>query len=167
MINVEPECSYDPETEVHSFNPMHGDEVIENLGEESTLIFQNINGITRIPIYDVEKTSNNIVQVISAETQTEIYEYHGLQLIDDEIIEEDMDPDLEEIVNDMMQESTTGSQQSRYPHWPGQEGECDCLGSADQLRYLYWSRQEGEGSCLYSTNCDICRGTGKDFVEDL
>ena len=119
MINMDLENSYDPETDVHSFNPTHSDEVIENLGRESTLIIQSTNGITRIPIYDVEKTSNNITKMINPETQTAIYGYHSLQpidgeMIDDEIIEEDMDPELEEMILGVVRETTTSNEQSRY-----------------------------------------------------
>ena len=81
MINTDSEYSHGPEIDVQLFNPTRSEEAVENLGRKSTLIMQNANGITTIPIYNVEKTSANIVGMINAETQTEIYEYHGLQLL--------------------------------------------------------------------------------------
>ena len=73
VIDTEPEHSYDPVADMHSFNPLNT--FIERpkggrSTERSTVIMRNENGITTFPVYNSVKGVDNIVELINAETQT-------------------------------------------------------------------------------------------------
>ena len=95
MISTEPEYSYDPVRDIHSFNPMYVERPTRSRSrEKSTIVVKNSKGITTIPVYSDEKPHNNIVELHSVETQTEDLATHGLKELfdivqDESIIETD------------------------------------------------------------------------------
>ena len=60
VIDTEPEYSYDPVADIHSFNPLNTFIERPTRGrsrEKSTIIVQNARGITTIPVYNSVKAS--------------------------------------------------------------------------------------------------------------
>ena len=73
VINTEPEYTYDPVTDVHSFN--HLNTIIESptrgrSREKSIIIAQNATGITTIRVHKLVNNVDNVVELHSVETQT-------------------------------------------------------------------------------------------------
>ena len=74
MISTEPEYTYDPVADVHSFNHLNTFTARPTRGrsrENSTIIVQNARGITTIPVYNSVKGVDYIVELHTFETQTE------------------------------------------------------------------------------------------------
>ena len=93
MISTEPEYSYDPVKDIHSFNPMYAERLTRGRSrDKSTIVVKNSRGITTIPVYSDEKPHNHSVELHSIETQTEDLATHGLKTLfeivqDESIIE--------------------------------------------------------------------------------
>ena len=120
MLSTEPEYSYDPVKDIHSFNPMYAERPTRGRSrEKSTSVVKNSRDITTIPVYNDEKPHNHIVELHSVETQTEDLATHGLkelfETIQDEIIietdlitydddhyEEEMPDDVESFIVEML-----------------------------------------------------------------
>ena len=86
MISTEPEYSYDPVKDIHSFNPTYAERPTRGRSrDKSTIVVKNSRGITAIAVYSDEKPHNHIVELHSVETQT-----HGLkelfEIVQDESI---------------------------------------------------------------------------------
>ena len=80
MISTEPEYSYDPVKDIHSFNPMCAERPTRGRSRDrSTIVVQNSRGITTIPVYSAEKPHDHIVELHSVETRTEDCATHGLK----------------------------------------------------------------------------------------
>ena len=90
-ISTEPEYSYDPMTDIHSFNPMFTEKQTRGRSSESsTIVVQNDRGITAIPVDNSEKTFNHIVELRSVETPMEDLATHGLKELFGNISDEDI-----------------------------------------------------------------------------
>ena len=90
MIDTEPEYSYDPVADVHSFNPLNMFIERPTRGrsrERSTIIIQNEKGITTIPVYNSVKGVDNILELHSVETQTEGLSMHGLTELVENVVD--------------------------------------------------------------------------------
>ena len=93
VINTEPECSYDPVADVHSFNPLNMFIERPTRGRpraKSTIIVRNEKGITTIPVYSAVKSVDNIVELHSVGTQTEELSVHGLAELIENVVDEEV-----------------------------------------------------------------------------
>ena len=80
MISIEPEYSYDPESDIHSFNPTYVERATRGRSrDKSTIVVKNNRGITTIPVYGDEEPHDHIVELHSVKTQTEDVAAHRLK----------------------------------------------------------------------------------------
>ena len=93
VINTEPENSYDPVGDMHSFKPQNMFIETPTRGrsrEKSNIIVRNEKGITTISVYGSVKGTENIVEVHSVETQTEELLVYGLAELIEKVVDEDV-----------------------------------------------------------------------------
>ena len=93
MISTEPEYTYDPVADFHSFNYQNTFIERPTRGRsraKSTIIFQNARGITAIPVYNSVKGVDNIVELHNVETQTEELSAHGLSELFENVVDGDV-----------------------------------------------------------------------------
>ena len=120
MISTEPKHSYDPMSDIHSFNPPFIERPTRGRSrEKSTIIGRNEKGITTIPMHNSEKAFNQIVELHSVEAQRDDLATHGLkelfEIVQDENIidtglityaddhfEEKMSDDVESFIDEML-----------------------------------------------------------------